>query len=88
MRAKTEAARILGERKMNPEGRELDQQRLDRTNLIVVKAANDRYVAMAVGRKLGERSDFTREQLDQVDLKRGSHLDIVDETGLVKERLP
>jgi superfamily II DNA or RNA helicase len=67
MRVKTEAARILGERKMNPEGRELDRQRLDRTNLIVVKAAIDRYVALAVGRKLGERSDFTREQLDRID---------------------
>jgi superfamily II DNA or RNA helicase len=67
MRVKTEAARILGERRINPEGRELDRQRLDRTNLIVVKAAIDRYIAMAVGRRLGERSDFTRPQLDQID---------------------
>ena len=67
MRVKTEAARILHERKINPEGHDLDRQRLGRTNLIVMKAAIDRHVNTAVGRKAGERSDFTRPQLDQID---------------------
>lgn len=67
MRVKTEAARILHERNINPEGHELDLQRLDRTNLIVVKAAMDRHVNSAVGRKAGERSDFTQPQLDQIN---------------------
>jgi superfamily II DNA or RNA helicase len=67
MRVKTEAARILYERKINPEGHDLDQQRLGRTNLIVMKAAIDRHVNTAVGRKTGERSDFTRQQLEQID---------------------
>lgn len=67
MRAKTEAARILHERKINPEGHDLDRQRLDRTNLIVLKAAIDRHVNAAVGQKVGERSGFTRHQLDQID---------------------
>jgi hypothetical protein len=58
MRVRTETARILAERKINPEGRELDRQRLNRTNLIVVKAAIDRCIAKAVGRKLGERSEY------------------------------
>ena len=67
MRIKTEAARILHERKINPEGRELDRQRLDRSNLIVMKAAIDRYANAAVGRKAGERKDFTRPQIDQIE---------------------
>ncbi|MGH9967253.1 MAG: DEAD/DEAH box helicase [Pyrinomonadaceae bacterium] len=67
MRVKTEAARILHERKINPEGHELDRQRLGRTNLIVMKAAIDRYVNTSAGREARERSDFTRPQLDQID---------------------
>jgi hypothetical protein len=69
MRVKTEAARILGVRNINPEGQELDRKRLGRTNLIVMKAAIDRQVNTAVGRKAGERSDFTRPQLDEIDKK-------------------
>jgi len=67
MRVKTEAARILHERKINPEGRELDRQRLGRTNLITLKAAIDRQANTAVGRKAGERSEFSKPQLDQIE---------------------
>ena len=67
MRIKTEAARVLHERNINPEGHELDRQRLGRTNLIVMKAAIDRQVNSAVGRKAGERSDFTQPELDQIN---------------------
>jgi superfamily II DNA or RNA helicase len=67
VRVKTEAARILHERKINPEGHEFDRQKLGRTNLITLKAAIDRHVAAAVGRKLRERSEFTQPQLDQID---------------------
>ena len=67
MRVRTEAARILHERKINPEGRELDRQRLGRSNLIVMKTAIDRHVNTAMGRKAGERSEFTRPQLDHID---------------------
>jgi Type III restriction enzyme, res subunit len=67
IRVKTEAARILHERKINPEGHDLDRQRLGRTNLIVMKTAIDRRVDTAVGRKTGERSDFTRPQLEEID---------------------
>jgi hypothetical protein len=67
IRVKTEAARVLHERKINPEGHELDRQKLGRTNLITLKAAIDRHVAVAVGRKLRERSEFTQPQLDQID---------------------
>ena len=67
MRVKTEAARILHNRKMNPEAHDLDRQRLGRSNLIVLKAAIDRHVNTAVGRKAGERSDFSRPQLEQIE---------------------
>lgn len=67
MRVKTTAAQALAQRGINPAGRELDRQRLDRTNLIVVKSAIDRAIAKSVGRKLGERSEYTRPQLDQIN---------------------
>jgi len=67
MRVKTEAARILAVRGINPEGQDLDRKRLGRTNLIVLKSAIDRQADAAVGRKVGERSDFTRPQLDEIE---------------------
>lgn len=67
MQVKTEAARILAKRGINPKGQDLDRKRLGRTNLIVMKAAIDRQVNAAVGRKAGERRDFTRPQLDQIN---------------------
>jgi superfamily II DNA or RNA helicase len=67
MRIRTEAARILQQRNINPEGQELDRNRLGRSNLIVMKAAIDQQVNTAVGRNPGERSEFTRQQLDDVD---------------------
>ncbi len=67
MRVKTTAAQVLAQRGINPEGQELDRQRSDKTNLIVVKSAIDRLIAKSVGRKLGERSEYTRAELDQID---------------------
>jgi hypothetical protein len=67
MRVKTEAARILQARRINPEGQNLDRNRLGRTNLIVMKSAIDRQVNTTVGRKAGERSDFTQPQLDLIE---------------------
>lgn len=67
MRVRTEAARILKKSGINPGGRELDRQRLGRDNLIVLKAAIDRQINAAVGRRKGQRSDFSRAELDQID---------------------
>lgn len=67
MRIRTEAARVLHDRKINPEGRELDRQRLGRTNFIVMKTAIDRCANTAADRKAGERSEFTRAELDQIE---------------------
>jgi superfamily II DNA or RNA helicase len=67
MRVRTEAARILSERGVNPGGRELDKQHLGRDNLIVLKAAIDRHINTDVGHSSGQRHDFSRTELDQID---------------------
>jgi len=67
MQIRTVAARILNEREINPAGHELDRQRLGRDNLIVLKTAIDRQVNRLVGRGSGERSEFTRAELDKID---------------------
>ena len=66
-RVGTETRRILRERRVNPEGRTLDRQRFERTNYVYVKAAIDRQVNAAVGRRTGERGEFTRRELDRIE---------------------
>jgi superfamily II DNA or RNA helicase len=72
MRVRTEAARILGERGVNPEAHDLDRQRLGRSNLIVVKAAIDRQINALVGHGPRERHEFSREELDQINQNFGA----------------
>jgi hypothetical protein len=67
MRVRTEAARILNQRGVNAEGRDLDRKRLGRTNLIVLKSAIDRQVNASVGQAGGQRHEFTRSQLEQIE---------------------
>jgi superfamily II DNA or RNA helicase len=67
MRVRTEAARILNERGINPQSSELDKNRLGRTNLIVMKAAIDRQVNLTASRGPGKRHEFSRVELDQID---------------------
>jgi hypothetical protein len=67
MRVINEAARILLTRGINPEGKDLDRKTFTKTNLILMKSAIDRRVNSAVGRSGGERSEFTRSQLDQIE---------------------
>lgn len=66
-RVRTEAGRILAERDINPEGRDLDRQHLGRSNFVVLKAAVDRQVNATVGRKARERHEFNRRELDQIE---------------------
>lgn len=67
MRIRNEVGRILGSRNLNPQGHDLDRNRLGRTNFVVLKAAIDSRVNEAVGRTSGERHEFTRQELDSVD---------------------
>jgi hypothetical protein len=68
-RIRTEVGRILGQRGVNPQGRDLDRRRIGQTNWIVLKAAIDRCVNGAVGMGERERSEFTRAQLDAIDAR-------------------
>jgi DNA-binding transcriptional MerR regulator len=67
MRVRTETGRILNQRGINPEGFDLDRSRRRRSNFVVLKAAIDRQVNQAVGRRTGERPDFTRAELDAIE---------------------
>lgn len=67
MRVRTEAGRILNEKGVNPQTSELDKKRLGRTNLIVMKAAIDRQINVTVQRGAGQRHEFSRAELDQID---------------------
>ena len=66
-RVRTKAGQILAERGINPEGRTLDRKRLGRNNFVVLKAAIDQQVNAIVGRQSGERHEFTRPELDQIE---------------------
>lgn len=66
-RVKTEAARILNERGINPEGRELDRKQFKNSNLVVMKAAIDRHVNTYVRHIKGERHEFSALELEQID---------------------
>ena len=66
-RVRTEAGRILAERGLNTEGKDLDWKRLGRTNFVVAKAAIDRQVNATVGRQSGERREFTSLDLDAIN---------------------
>lgn len=67
MRVRTETGRILTERGVNPEGRDLDRQRLGRSNFVVMKAAIDRQINAVVAHQSRERHEFTRQELDAID---------------------
>lgn len=67
MRVKNETRRILVDRDLNPEGHELDRQRLRGSNFVVLKSAIDRQVNAAVGRQSGERHEFTRQELEKIE---------------------
>lgn len=66
-RVRTETGRILAERKINPEGHDLDRQRRGQTNFVVLKSAIDRQVNAVVGRQSRERHEFTQPELDQIN---------------------
>lgn len=67
MRVRTATGQILAQKKINPEGRELDHQRLERSNFIVLKSAIDRKINTFIGRETGQRSEFLREELERVN---------------------
>lgn len=69
MRIRTEVGRILGQKGMNPQGKELDKKHLNKTNFVIVKAAIDRQVNAAVGKGTGERHEFNKMELDTINTR-------------------
>jgi superfamily II DNA or RNA helicase len=63
---KTRASRLLREHDLNHEGRDLDRNRIGRSNWQVVKAAIDNKVNTLVGHGPGERDRFSQADLDLV----------------------
>lgn len=66
-RIKTEVGRVLSQKGLNPQGKDLDTRRLNRTNFVIVKAAIDKQVNAAVGKGTGERHDFNKAELDAIN---------------------
>lgn len=64
-RVKNAVGRILHRRGMNPRGRTLDRSRR-RTNLEFLVAAVNRRIAASVGRELGDRPNYTLDELEQI----------------------
>lgn len=68
-RVQNEVGKILGKREINPSGKELDKKFLGKTNFVVMKAAIDKQINKAVGKKSRERHDFTAQQLEEIKTK-------------------
>lgn len=69
MRIKTEVGRILGQKRMNLQGKDLDKKHLNKTNFVIVKAAIDKQVNAAVGKGTGERHEFNKTELDTINAR-------------------
>ena len=63
---KNKVAQILQSRGINQYGHDLDRNHLDKSNFVIVKSAVDRKINEFVGKGIGERHDFTRQELDAI----------------------
>jgi hypothetical protein len=66
-RVSHDAARLLATRGVNPGGYMLDKQRLGKDNFAIMVAALNRAVNSVVGRATGERSEFSRKELEDIE---------------------
>jgi superfamily II DNA or RNA helicase len=76
---KNAAGRLLAERHISSEGRDLDKNHLGKNNFVIVKSAIDKAVNHFVGMSENSRSDFSQEQLDKINLDFSSILKSVAE---------
>lgn len=67
-RIRNAAGRILKQRGLNPESKDLDRKFLGRTNWVNLKSAIDARCNTTAGRKTKTRGEFTQAELDQIDL--------------------
>ncbi len=66
-RVQTKVGRVLGQRGVNHQGRDLDRQRRGRTNFVVLKSAIDRQINTLLSVGAGTRSELSQQQLDDVN---------------------
>lgn len=66
-RIRTKASEILSTLSLSFEGRELDTNRLNRSNFVIVKAKIDRAINQLVGRQTGERGELSNDELDIIN---------------------
>lgn len=66
-RVQTKVGRVLGQRGVRHQGRDLDRQRRGRTNFIVLKSAIDRQINTLLGVGAGTRSELSQQQFDDVN---------------------
>ena len=77
MRVRNTAGKILADRKINPEGHELDRHHRGRSNFVVLKSAIDRRSNAIVRHSSGERHELTQDDLDLINQRFDS---IVEDT--------
>lgn len=63
---RTRAARLVRERGLNPEGRNLDSRHLGRSNWQIVKAAIDQKANATVSRGSNERGELSQAEIDLI----------------------
>ncbi|MGI1678069.1 MAG: DEAD/DEAH box helicase family protein [Cellvibrionaceae bacterium] len=61
------AGKILAERSISHQGKNLDKKRIGKTNFVVVKSTIDNQINALVGKKSGERHEFNQKELDIID---------------------
>src|SRR5690606_23645025 len=77
---KTKVGEALKTNGINPQGKELDKQRIGKTNYVVLKSSIDKKINNLVGRKPKERSEFSKLELDLIrERLDGIVLDVIRE---------
>ncbi len=69
------AAKILNKRYINLEGNSLDRKHLGRSNFVVMKSVIDSKVNATVGKVTKKRHEFSRAELDKIELELDSIAD-------------
>jgi superfamily II DNA or RNA helicase len=67
MRVRNTVGRLLAQRGINPEGKNLDRNRLGRTNFVVLKSTIDRIISQEIGRSTRERHEYTLDELNRIE---------------------
>ena len=64
---KTKTGGLLSKHSINSQGKELDKKYLGKTNFVIIKSSIDKKCDALVGRKTGQRHEFSQEELDLIE---------------------